>query len=310
MAYRDVLGIDDQPPRDFRYVSVAGLFEIAQWRQLLRNTEGLPEEWWRSSLAVTDVVLERQTYDAVEQQWSAVEVVSLLPGAKSFRETRTVWTVGEAQDVVTTIKESQDEIARPPFAPMAEVVAWSVPSVRLSEPSADEKPSELDLLSEDIRQLRTDIEEATTGPTRTRNTRKVDQLKIELTEKLAKRKELLEEAPQGSEDDSDIDPSRWWKVWAHDLTVKPGATYRYRLRVGVINPLFQRSQLTGKLRETHFHLISLVSPASEWTEPVEIEPVHRFFVVGGSGVEHSATVEVWRVFNGRPQAGEFSREAW
>ena len=31
-------------------------------------------------------------------------------------------------------------------------------------------------------------------------------------------------------------------VWTHDLSVEPGATYRYRCRVFLYNPLFARSR--------------------------------------------------------------------
>lgn len=94
-------------------------------------------------------------------------------------------------------------------------------------------------------------------------------------------------------------------LWGHDLTVQPGKTYRYRLRVAVMNPVFQRRRLVEQQRVDYFHRLALVSEPGPWTEPVVVEPEHRFFVVKGSGRQQSATVEVWRVFNGRYRAEKF-----
>lgn len=94
------------------------------------------------------------------------------------------------------------------------------------------------------------------------------------------------------EDDQKID------VWAHDLTVVPGKTYRYRLRVRMLNPLFQRDGLAPEQKEVMWGLLGNDSDPSPWSEPVVIEPRVRFFVIAASDQSGQATVEVYRMHNG------------
>ncbi|MCX5689528.1 MAG: hypothetical protein NTV94_07045, partial [Planctomycetota bacterium] len=66
------------------------------------------------------------------------------------------------------------------------------------------------------------------------------------------------------------------KLYAHDLTVEPGAQYRYRMRVIVNNPLFGRN-----LQESQrtFADKSMVEGAwSSWTGAVDVDPNEFFFV--------------------------------
>jgi hypothetical protein len=75
-------------------------------------------------------------------------------------------------------------------------------------------------------------------------------------------------------DDPDV------RVWSHDMSATPGATYRYRLRIVVNNPLFGRA-----LRKEQEGIAkdSLTRGAwSEWSEPVEVEPTRDFFIVSAS----------------------------
>ena len=89
-------------------------------------------------------------------------------------------------------------------------------------------------------------------------------------------------------------------VWAHDLSVEPGVTYRYRIIVKIMNPLLKRSsQLTDEQRAQYADLLSLESEASEWVQ-VKIPPTKFFFLVNASVEHQQASVEVWRVYNGRP----------
>ena len=89
-------------------------------------------------------------------------------------------------------------------------------------------------------------------------------------------------------------------VWAHDLSVEPGVTYRYRIIVKIMNPLLKRgSQLTDEQRAQYADLLSLESEASEWVQ-VKVPPTKFFFLVNASVEQQQASVEVWRVYNGRP----------
>ncbi len=99
------------------------------------------------------------------------------------------------------------------------------------------------------------------------------------------------------------------RIWAHDLDVKPGATYRYRFTVHVLNPYFKRDV---HLLEDQKHLaisIVIASQASDWSKPIVAKPPLETFVVnanaptsnGGQGKLRlgQTSVEVFRFYDGR-----------
>jgi hypothetical protein len=97
-------------------------------------------------------------------------------------------------------------------------------------------------------------------------------------------------------------------VWAHDLSVTPGKTYRYRMTVEVYNPLFGRKPALMREQQPLAEQFVLTSPPSEWTQPITVEPPLRVFVtnaqpanpgaLGNIGVGN-AQAEVYRFHNGR-----------
>ncbi len=100
------------------------------------------------------------------------------------------------------------------------------------------------------------------------------------------------------------------RVWAHDLTIKRGHTYRYRLMVSVVNPLFRENRVEASQKAENYNKISLGPDPQElaavpWTDPVVIEPEFNFFLVSAAQ-QQVATVEVWRYFDGMPRKAEFT----
>jgi hypothetical protein len=94
------------------------------------------------------------------------------------------------------------------------------------------------------------------------------------------------------------------RVWAHDLSVKPGKVYRYRVIVAMFNPLFQKRAVPAQQQQTNYHKISIApapSPtqADGWSKPVQVEPDHFFFMVNGAPSRRQATIEVWRRTHGQ-----------
>lgn len=67
------------------------------------------------------------------------------------------------------------------------------------------------------------------------------------------------------------------KMWAHDLTGLPGATYRYRARAIINNPLFDRNLQEGSQKELGKDSV-LRGDWSEWSAPVTVDPAHAFFI--------------------------------
>lgn len=88
-------------------------------------------------------------------------------------------------------------------------------------------------------------------------------------------------------------------VWAHDLTAEPGASYRYRMRVLISNPLFGDRAFPDAPPV-------VVGAFSEWTAPIEVAPrTMVFFTSAQSGIggqtgsqNAGASAEVYHFFYG------------
>lgn len=91
------------------------------------------------------------------------------------------------------------------------------------------------------------------------------------------------------------------RLWAHDVLPEPGATYRYRARVVMNNPLFDRN-----LQESQRALGAesvLRGAWSEWSAPVTTDPRQVVFVVSAEdrsaiSPRPRATAEVYEFFYG------------
>lgn len=64
------------------------------------------------------------------------------------------------------------------------------------------------------------------------------------------------------------------QMWAHDSTVLPGRTYRYRMRLLLFNPLCGNERAESRKVRT---LAWLEGPWSQWSEPVEAMQKRYFF---------------------------------
>jgi len=98
--------------------------------------------------------------------------------------------------------------------------------------------------------------------------------------------------------------------WAMDDTAQPGGAYRYRIRLGVFNPVAGTDKLTDRDMDKKDQVI-LWSDASETTEVVEIPKRLYFFAKDVQEKTKTATVEVaryalgyWRTEDFRVQPGE------
>jgi hypothetical protein len=118
-------------------------------------------------------------------------------------------------------------------------------------------------------------------------------------------------APGGIGQPTNAEPeSRKIKVWAHDLSIEPGKTYRYRVVAAVLNPLYRQKRVAPEQREEHYDRIALGPDseelaASPWSESVKVDSDYYFFMVKGSARTQTARVEVWQVYDGRWVNKEF-----
>ena len=96
-------------------------------------------------------------------------------------------------------------------------------------------------------------------------------------------------------------------LWAHDLGVEPGVTYRYRTRVVVNNPLFRKSSDLDPDDASQQELTNDPFARGEWSawsDSVVVGSQEYFFVTGaetGEGLSSTgakANIEMYKVFYG------------
>jgi len=327
-----MLGLRDDRPWDVRWVSVSAEFDLDEWRYNLgakppasSPQQKIPERWWRRKLGIVDVALERQLWQA--GQWTEAEIVPLLPNAEfSYRDSQGPWSTTEARVVVTRIRDNQEDVVQPLF-PSLLVGDWRRPDVNLTT----EQWNVYTTLIHRIRQVRKAIREhpdskkVTVGqpapprvvrrPGRSDKEKKtgptLDELKAERDTLIRQHDTLIgkpteatllkgtDEPAEGDEFQDDLLPDVL-TVWGHDMTAQPGATYRYRIVVAVLNPLFQEDAVPPQQKEQFKELLSLLSPVSEWSQPITVEPRTQFFMTGiDAAARDAATVEVYSIFGGR-----------
>ena len=97
------------------------------------------------------------------------------------------------------------------------------------------------------------------------------------------------------------------QVWAHDLTAQPGMTYRYQVRVYVVNPLFQKRPLIEEQVAQFQNTLSLESQASEWTDPIRTDESKYFFADQINPMPLQATFVVYYLFDGQWRTHTFTR---
>ena len=98
--------------------------------------------------------------------------------------------------------------------------------------------------------------------------------------------------------------------WCHDDSAKPGGTYRYRIRLGVFNPVAGTEQFAERDMQ-HKDQVVLWSEFSSVTDPIEIPKRLYFFAKDVQEKTNTAVVEVaryalgyWRTEDFRVEPGE------
>jgi hypothetical protein len=90
--------------------------------------------------------------------------------------------------------------------------------------------------------------------------------------------------------------------WVHDATAQPGERYRYRLRVGVNNPLFGRGVLLKEEQRKFADSSIIKSPWSEWSNTVDVDRAEYFFVTSATPDNDlgaaRASVELYKFYFG------------
>lgn len=148
--------------------------------------------------------------------------------------------------------------------------------------------------------------------------------RINLTRRLANLERQIEQIRsrlpvQAPSDDQSQSDDGTFVVWAHDLDVQPGSTYRYRVVVDVYNPFYLRRMNLVDEQQSLAESMVFSSPAGEWSEPIQASaPLHPFITrayapgqergaVAGHGMGH-AVAEVYRFYDGRWWYSQFTLE--
>ncbi len=71
------------------------------------------------------------------------------------------------------------------------------------------------------------------------------------------------------------------RVWAHDVTARPGSIVRYRMRLVLNNPVFGKTSLSPEQQNLAADPL-FPGPWSEWTAPVEVPAEQYFFITSAS----------------------------
>ncbi len=86
-------------------------------------------------------------------------------------------------------------------------------------------------------------------------------------------------------------PAGILEVWFHDTNLTEGMTYRYQLRLVLINPLLGRFKDVANKDDAKIKFVR--TPWSQWSEPVSVKRPTEFFLVGSAPQMGTVTLEVF-----------------
>jgi hypothetical protein len=91
--------------------------------------------------------------------------------------------------------------------------------------------------------------------------------------------------------------------WAHDDTVVPGQTYRYRITYKLKNPIFFAVNIAKIPKLTE--VLALVSPPSAWSDKVEVVSNVRFWIARSPSPRNTVPIQIFRWQGGEPKTKMF-----
>ncbi|UCD29829.1 MAG: hypothetical protein JSV03_04930, partial [Planctomycetota bacterium] len=117
-------------------------------------------------------------------------------------------------------------------------------------------------------------------------------VEIQRAEIEARRKEEQEKIKEELTYGEDADP-----FWVNDISVIPGKTYRYRVRLLAFNQYFGRA---GKLQDFQdAGKVIIDGQWSDWTDPATVKPDKYLFFTGMQrGSDQIAKIEIYQYING------------
>jgi hypothetical protein len=278
--------------------------------------ESLPVHWWQQrdrGVCVLDVQFEREELQA-DGSWAAATLVEGLPGAASFRG-QEFPSVGAALEALRRASGGQEQILRPALPDLMIGSASSGSSASAMSAPLAKATRELEEARQELETKESELDKAGgpyEGTQRSkggggsgggaskgggggagRNNDDSDpnvlRKRRTLTEAVKKIRERVEalEAMVSRLRKSDADKSRTgadeagadsFLVWANDFQVRPGATYRYRCVLSLLNPFLGRKAELQDSQRKLAQATTIQTAPSEWAI-VRVRSPREFFVL-------------------------------
>ncbi|MCC5823695.1 MAG: hypothetical protein LAT64_10820 [Phycisphaerales bacterium] len=308
---------------------------------------GVPRRFWQGTgIALLGFEAERQRR-LPDGSWSDPEPITLPPGsARPTRAVTPEDGLPELTEVVSNANAAAPDVQRPLLPPIIAGPEWLPPSERVADARtqlsrADRIRRDLERAVAELERLESpggardprQPADRERRPTVTRdpgaptpaNQRRIEQLRRQIEDYRNELRELGEPDPTQqtgvagrSDDRPTIRPSaqagqialleqETVQLWTHDLGIEPGATYRYRTRAVVNNPLFRKGPVLDQgdsdLQAASSQPFSR-GAWSDWSEPVVVGAREYYFIAAAdaegalSSGRSTATVEVFRMYYG------------
>lgn len=332
-------------PYDMPIVSVQAWVDGAELMNRLQNPpEGeraIPIRWLERGLEVLAVEIERQrrlpdgTWDEPERPEPAPWFPGVLElagygGSVEGFDALSDLSPGEVLGLTQAAGRNQDLLALPPAVPAISGPGWVPPDLAEQQQASLEAQRELARLEQEQqdRQARqtTPAQRPSTTRTRGRGTgrggRGSDPSRdrqpaapaspgSDLSGRIEQRLAEVDEFAQLRSEYGqpfDLRGGEEFTFWTHDIELEPGATYRYRTRLVINNPLFgEGPRLNAGGNEERLAAAEQAVVRTEWstwTDPVGVRRRQYLFVSGTqpyggpTGGEPRATLEMYSMFYG------------
>jgi len=314
------------------------------------NVREIPISWWKDKLGVFGVQLERQELQA-DGSWSEPTLVDVMPNQefsaglifKNERAEGDAQRQIEIQDANNLLKYQQDNwqaLVQPSFPQVVGEQQWLPPGEEVpAAEDAAEAPTRTqpaprrtapaprrpaprprgELTPEEERELaeRRSGRAPGTRPTRPSPARPTRPQPATTERRRTPAVGGRLGVAQGEILNPPLEGNAIYTLWASDLTVRPGKTYRYRMRLFVNNPLFRKPELPqgppSQQAKKFGKLFLIASDWSGWGKPVKIKPLIDFNVIAAAQTPKPGQASTvvkrfyygqWREEKFRPRPGE------
>jgi len=345
--------LTDRQPYDMRWTTVEAMYNTGALVEALRSdppgdAAPIPEYWWRQSLEILAVELERRTILPSGETGTIEQVAPWTVGPRLLGDAQSAPDRAALQNIIIRAQERRRDIVRPPFFDLIAGERWAPPSAAAEtgaqeaqirrllrerrEALAEIERLEQRAMSEALRDVFAQVGRPggpggrprdsgnQSGDRDQRREEALEQRRAELQARVEEIEVSLEELgvdPEGrplrdsTQDYLSAPVQRpvdggTMRLWAHDLGVRPGATYEYRVRVHIPNPLYGNGPNLAEDVQDLASEPTMASPWSEWSSPVRVESDAYLFIasavrggaLGGEATREIVTAELYSFFYG------------